>query len=103
MSDTAQDSEDHKNEKSLRSDRLFQLALVIMIVGLILGMTGTAEYYSITDELYVPTLNSYGIGLMILLIGLAVLLAALSRYVSRRMSDRDTWWIIKTGPTARPN
>nr|KXH70009.1 MAG: hypothetical protein AM324_01715 [Candidatus Thorarchaeota archaeon SMTZ1-83] len=86
---------------SLKTDRLFQLGLVLEIIGPVLMALGTAPTgYA---ETYVPASTPYIAGFALLLAGVFVLLIGLARYVSRRMSDSDTWWVIKVGPTARPN
>jgi len=86
---------------SLKTDRLVQLGLVLEIIGPVLMAMGTAPTgYA---ETYVPPSTPYIAGVVLLLAGVFVLLIGLARYVSRRMSDSDTWWVIKVGPTARPN
>ncbi|MFW9967638.1 MAG: hypothetical protein ACFFEA_10840 [Candidatus Thorarchaeota archaeon] len=89
------------NDLSLVKDRLVQLGIVLEIIGPVLMYLGTpARGY---EETYVPPSPTYGAGMILLLAGVFVLLIGLARYVSKRMADSDTWWVIKLGPTARPN
>jgi hypothetical protein len=90
-----------RNDLSLKRDRLVQLGLVLEVIGIVLHTSGTSA--SGLRETYVPPSTPYVVGMILLLAGVFVLLIGLARYVSRRMSDSDTWWVIKLGPTARPN
>ena len=90
-----------QNDHSLKKDRLFQLGIVLEIIGPVLIAMGTPP--SGFGETYVPPSTPYVAGSVLLLAGVFVLILGLARYVSRRMSDSDTWWVIKVGPTARPN
>jgi putative Mn2+ efflux pump MntP len=90
-----------RNDLSLRTDRLVQLGIVLEIIGPVLMALGTPP--TGFAETYVPASTPYIAGMVFLLMGVFVLLIGLARYVSRRMSDSDTWWVIKVGPTARPN
>ncbi|MFW9911517.1 MAG: hypothetical protein ACFFEU_03545 [Candidatus Thorarchaeota archaeon] len=87
-----EDSEDSGtplNDLSLLRDRLVQLGIVLEIIASVFMYLGTSA--------------TYRAGMILLLAGVFVLLIGLARYVSKRMSDSDTWWVIKLGPTARPN
>ncbi|TFG28896.1 hypothetical protein EU527_16630 [Candidatus Thorarchaeota archaeon] len=86
----------------MKNDWLFLTSLVIIIIGFILQTLGIPNYYSVPPEPIVPPLNLYNYGFFIFLVGIVLLIAALGRYVSKRMSDQDFWWIIKTGPFDRP-
>lgn len=86
---------------SLKTDRLVQLGIALEIIGPVLMAMGTAP--SGFMDTYVPPSTAYTAGMVLVLAGVFVLLIGLARYVSKRMSDSDTWWVIKVGPTARPN
>lgn len=90
-----------QNDLSLKTDRLVQLGILLEIVGPVLMAMGTPP--TGFAETYVPASTPYTAGMIFLLAGVFALLIGLARYVSRRMSDSDTWWVIKMGPTARPN
>jgi hypothetical protein len=68
-----------RNDLSLKRNRLVQLGIVLEIIGIVLT------------------------SMILLLAGVFAIIIGLARHVSKRMSDSDTWWTIKLGPTARPN
>jgi len=85
-------------KRSLKGDRFFQASLIAILAGLVLTMLGTPNYYSVPPEPNTTANDVYSLGSFILLFGILLLLAALANYVSKRMSDQDFWWVIKTGP-----
>jgi hypothetical protein len=90
-----------QNNLSLKRARLVQLGILLEIIGPVLMAMGTPARGF--EETYVPASAPYVAGSILLLAGVFVIILGLARYVSRRMSDSDTWWVIKVGPTARPN
>jgi hypothetical protein len=90
-------------KRSLKCDTFFQTSLVVILIGLLFITIGTPNYYSVPPEPATSPINLYDIGTFILLLGVILLIAALARYVSNRMSDEDFWWVIRTGPFSRPN
>jgi hypothetical protein len=73
-----EDTDVLRNDRSLKKDRLVQFGVVLSIIGFFLNP-------------------------ILLLAGVFALVIGLARFVSKRMSDSDTWWTTKLGPTARPN
>ena len=96
------ESTDDYQKRSLKSDRFFQASLVVIFVGFIFITLGNPHYYSVPPEPEVSAFNLYDLGAFILLLGIVLLIAALGNYVSKRMSDKDFWWVIKTGPFTSP-
>jgi hypothetical protein len=90
-----------QSDFSLKRNRLVQLGFLFEIIGPVLIAMGTPP--SGFGETYVPASTPYIAGSVLLLAGVFVLILGLARYVSRRMAESDTWWVIKVGPTARPN
>jgi len=103
MEDTeSKESTESSRRRSLKSDRFFLTSLVVIVVGFILMTIGTPNYYSEPPAPVTYQSNLYDLGVFILLLGVVLLVAALARYVSKRMSDEDFWWVIKTGPFPKP-
>lgn len=102
--ETSESSElqDSNRKTSLKSDRFFQTSLVVIFIGFFLMTIGTPNYYSVPPEPVTSSSTLYDFGTYILLFGIVLLLSALARYVSKRMSDQDFWWVIKTGPFTSP-
>jgi len=93
---------DNYRKRSLKSDRFLQASLVVILIGFFLMAIGTPNYYSVPPEPVPTPVTLYDLGAFILLLGVVLLIAALARYVSDRMSDQDFWWVIKTGPFTSP-
>ena len=93
---------DSYQKKSLKRDRFFLTSLIVIFIGFILATIGTPNYYSVPPEPVASPITLYDFGIFILLFGIVMLIAALARYVSSRMSDQDFWWVIKTGPFPSP-
>ena len=85
-------------KRSLKSDKFFLTSIVVVVLGFILTTIGSPSYHSEPPEPVSYLLNLYNLGVLILLLGVVLVIAALGRYVSKRMSDQDFWWVIKTGP-----
>ena len=96
------ESTDSSHRRSLKSDKFFLSSLVVIIVGFILLTIGSPSYYSEPPAPISYPLNLYNLGFFILLLGVVLVITALARYVSKRMSDEDFWWVIKTGPFPKP-
>ncbi len=98
----SKESSDDYRKRSLKSDRFFQVSLVVVFIGIVLITIGDPYYYSVPPEPTQSSFNLYDFGTFILLLGIILLVTALGNYVSKRMSDQDFWWVIKTGPFPQP-
>jgi hypothetical protein len=99
----SKDLPDSNHKRSLKSDRFFQASIVVILIGTLMIILDSLNYYSIPPEPVSSPITLYDLGTYILLVGIIMLLiAALARYLSDRMSGQDFWWVVKTGPFTSP-
>lgn len=102
---TSTDSEvanQQEKKKTLWNDDLFRLSLIIVISGIVIQSVGMQLSYLVPPESIPTSLLLYNLGFLIFIFGVIFLIAALGRYISKKLSDQDFWWIIKTGPFTKP-
>ena len=85
---STQKQEEDERYKRLRNENLFIVGLFALVVGFMLATFGSEAGYQV------------GNGLIIL--GILLVLFGIARYVSKRVSDEDFWWSLKTGPFQKP-
>lgn len=100
-SESKESTDDHQ-KRSLKSDRFFQASLVIILLGLVIIPLSMSNFSGVPTEQNASSLVLHQFGFYIALLGILLLIAALGNYVSKRMSDKDFWWVIKTGPFPQP-
>ncbi len=86
--DSAQGQEENERYKRLRNEKLFIAGLFMLVVGFLLTTLGSEVGYQ--------TGNSF------IIFGVLFVIFGLARYVSKRVSDEDFWWTLKTGPFQKP-
>ena len=86
--DSVQRQEENERYKRLRNEKLLIAGLFMLVVGFLLTTLGSEV--------------GHQTGTCLIIFGVLVVIFGLARYVSKRISDENFWWTLKTGPFPKP-
>ena len=86
--DSVQGQEENERYKRLRNEKILIAGLFMLVVGFLLTALGSEV--------------GHQTGTCLIIFGVLVVIFGLARYVSKRISDENFWWTLKTGPFPKP-